>query len=117
MRRRSLSSVVIKSIDEARVRRAVDRYAEHLFATHPEVEQIVVFGSFANGTYAPGSDVDLFIVLSDSDKSFRDRVAEFLPGAFPVGVDIFPHTRDEIAAIDSSPILRAIGESSWRYDR
>jgi len=63
MRRRSLSSVKIISIDATKVRRHVDDYARELLATHPEVEEIIVFGSFENETYAPGSDIDLFLVL------------------------------------------------------
>ena len=59
-----MGSVVIKSIDEAGVRRAVDAYAADILRTRPDVEEIVVFGSFAKGTWAPGSDVDLFIVLT-----------------------------------------------------
>ena len=41
-----MRGVVVKSIDEAAVRRAMDAYAARLLATHPEVEEIVVFGSF-----------------------------------------------------------------------
>ena len=98
MRRLSLSGVVVKSIDEGAVRRAMDAYAARLFAAHPEVEEIIVFGSFADGTWAPGSDLDVFVVLSGSAKGVRDRIPDLLPGAFPVGVDLFPFTREEIAA-------------------
>jgi hypothetical protein len=45
----------------------------------------------------PGSDVDLLIVLGDSDRPFLDRIPTYLPGAFPCAVDVFPYTRDEIA--------------------
>jgi hypothetical protein len=40
-----LSSVVVKSIDEAAVRQAMDRYASRLLALHPEVEEVVLSGS------------------------------------------------------------------------
>ena len=52
-----MSGVVVKSIDEAAVRRAMDAYAARLLAAHPGIEEIVVFGSFAEGTWAPGSDL------------------------------------------------------------
>jgi predicted nucleotidyltransferase len=112
-----LSSVVIKFVDEALVRRAVDEYASRLLARHSEVEEVVVFGSFADGTYAPGSDLDVFVTLSGSAKSVRDRIAELLPDAFPVGVDLFAFTRDEIAARKDSPLIEAVRRSSWRYSR
>lgn len=84
---------------------------------HPEVMEIVVFGSFSKGNYAPGSDVDIFILLSRSVKSVRDRIPDFLPGAFPVAVDLFPYTVDELSALQSSPVVAAVRESAWRYVR
>ncbi len=112
-----MSGVVVKSVDEAAVRRAMDAYAARLLAEHPEVEEIVVFGSFAEGNWAPGSDLDVFIVLSGSLKSVRDRIPDLLPGAFPVGVDLFPYTREEIAARTPSLLLDAVARSRWRYAR
>lgn len=112
-----MSSVVVKSIDKAVVKSTVDAYAARLLSSRPEVEEIVVFGSFENDTYAPGSDIDLFIVLSHSDRDIRDRIADLMPGAFPVGVDLFPYTRDEIARLGTSPVLEAVRRSGWRYTR
>jgi uncharacterized protein len=112
-----LSGVVVKSIDEGVVRRAMDAYAARLFAAHPEVEEIIVFGSFADGTWAPGSDLDVFVVLNGSAKRVRDRIPDLLPGAFPVGVDLFPFTREEIAARTPSLLLDAVARSRWRYAR
>lgn len=112
-----MASVEIKSIDEAGVRRALDAYAADILRTRPDVEEIVVFGSFATGTWAPGSDVDLFIVLTAAAKPPRDRIPDLLPGAFPVGVDIFPYTRDEMAGLEPSPLLDAVRASRWRYRR
>ena len=117
MRKPSSISVEIKSVDEEKIRRCVDEYARKLFAKHPEVEEVVVFGSFANGNYAPGSDVDVFILLTRSSKSVRERIPDYLPGPFPVGVDLFPYTKDEIKSLGSSPILVAVRKSKWRYRR
>lgn len=112
-----MSSVVIKSVDKEKLRRSVDDYAARLLSSHPEVEEVVVFGSFAKGNYSPGSDIDIFILLTRSDKSVRDRIPDFLPGAFPVSVDLFPYTKEEIASLEPSPILAEIRESRWRYRR
>lgn len=87
-----MNGVVVKSVDEAAVHRAMDAYACRLLSAHPEVEEIVVFGSFAEGNWSPGSDLDVFVVLSHSSKAIRERIPELLPGAFPVGVDLFPYT-------------------------
>lgn len=117
MQKQSFGSVTIFSIDEPLVRRRVDEYAADLFASHPEVEEVVVFGSFAKGNYAPGSDVDIFVLLSHSDKRMMDRIPDLMPDRFPLSVDVFPYTRDEVAARRPSRFLDDIEASTWRYRR
>ena len=117
MPRPSLSSVVIKSVDADVVRRAVDDYATRLLTQRDDVEEIVVFGSFTKGTHAPGSDIDLLVVLKWSDQSVRDRIPGLLPGAFPVGIDLFPYTRTELERLISPGLLREMRASRWRYHR
>lgn len=117
MRRVSLNSVVIKSIDEHCIRELLDQYATRLLASNPFVEEIIVFGSFEKGTYAPGSDVDIAVVLTQSDKPPRDRAPELLPGTFPVGVDLFAYTREELARPSLSWLAREMARSTWRYGR
>ena len=94
----------------------MDAWAERLLRD-PRVEEVVVFGSFARGDFAPGSDIDVFILLNSADQSVRDRIPEFLPGAFPVGVDVFPYTSQELESLAPSPILEDVRRSTWRYRR
>ncbi|MFQ5601147.1 MAG: nucleotidyltransferase domain-containing protein [Candidatus Krumholzibacteriia bacterium] len=112
-----MDSVEVKSIDSEAVRRATDAWAHRLLGDHPEIEEIVVFGSFARGTYAPGSDLDALIVLAQSNKAFRDRIPEYLPDAFPVGLDLLPFTRDEIGESVPEGLLAEVRGSRWRYLR
>lgn len=112
-----MSSVVVKSVDADAVRRAADEWAGRLLATRSDVEEIVVFGSFAKGTYTPGSDLDVFILLSRSDKPFRDRIPDLLPDAFPVGMDLFPYTWEEASSAILAPFLAEVRTSGWRYQR
>lgn len=103
-RRRLLTSVVIRSADRERIGRAVVEYVARLRAMHPEVERVIWFGSWVNGLPTPGSDVDLCLIMGSSDKPWRDRLADFLPVGFPVGIDLFPYTRDEFDRLaDHSP--------------
>jgi hypothetical protein len=44
-------------------------------------------------------------------------VPDYLPGPFPVGVDLFSFTRAEIEERRGSPLLAAVARSSWRYRR
>lgn len=94
-----MSSVVVKSADKSAIQRAVHAYVEWVCARHPEVEKIIWFGSWINGLPTPGSDVDLCLILSKSNKPMRDRICDYLPVGFPVGVDVFPYTEEELEAL------------------
>jgi predicted nucleotidyltransferase len=95
----------------------MDAYAARLLQEHPEVEEIVVFGSFLRGNYAPGSDLDVVVVLGRSGVRIRDRIPGLLPESFPVGVDLFPYTREEMSRMLSPRLLAEIARSPWRYAR
>ena len=97
-----MNTVRIRYSDPARIRDAVERYARRIKREHPEITRVCWFGSWVNGTYSPGSDVDLCIVVSEADKPPRDRIADFLPKGFPVGLDIFVYTEDELERLKTS---------------
>ena len=94
-----MSSVVIKSANRKRIALAVRSYVKWLRAAHPEVEKVIWFGSWISGVPTPGSDVDLCLILSESSKRMRERVPDYLPVGFPVGVDLFPYTKEEFDAL------------------
>ena len=94
-----MTSVVVKSADRHRIQQAVRSYVEWLYATHPEVEKVIWFGSWIRGLPTPGSDVDLCLILSESNKTMRERVCDYLPVGFPVGLDLFPYTREEFDSL------------------
>ena len=91
-----MASLAVKSNNEAAVERAVRVWARHIRDRRPEVRRIIWFGSRVNGIPAPGSDVDLCLVLTHSDKPFRERIGDYLPFGFPVGLDLFPYTLAEL---------------------
>ena len=108
MQRASSNSVVLKSADRDAVRRAVESYATQLRKEHPEIERIIWFGSWVNGLPGPGSDVDMCLILSSSDKPIRERLPDYLPIGFPVGIDLFPYTRSEFERLSrESPAWHA----------
>lgn len=92
----SSPSVKITYFDKRKVWAATEKLAAKLARTHPEVEKVIVFGSLARDEAVPGSDVDLLIILRDSDVSLLDRMTTYMPDRFPVGMDVFPYTKDEI---------------------
>ena len=60
---------------------------------------MIWFGSRVRGVPAPGSDVDVCLLLDRSDKPFRERIPDYLPFGssvgLPVGVDLHPYTLAE----------------------
>jgi len=79
-------------------------YVTWLQTDHPEVERVIWFGSRVNGLPTPGSDVDLCIVITSSIKSRCDRIPDYLPVDFPVGIDLSIYTSEEFKELrESSP--------------
>jgi predicted nucleotidyltransferase len=86
---------VIKSANREEIAQAVASYVARLREQHPEIEQVIWFGSWVTGLPTPGSDVDLCLIVSSSDRSQQDRAPDYLPVGFPVGIDLFVYTRTE----------------------
>jgi hypothetical protein len=102
-----LTTASVTYFDREGVQRALAEYVDALAARHPELEEVVLFGSLVSGTPVPGSDVDLLLILASSDRPFRERIPLFLPGKFPVGMDVFPYTRTEIERMrqEGNPLI------------
>jgi predicted nucleotidyltransferase len=95
---------VIKSANQEEIAQAVASYVRQLREGHPEIERVIWFGSWVTGLPAPGSDVDLCLILSSSEKSARDRIPDYLPVGFPVGIDLFAYTQAEFLRLrETSP--------------
>jgi len=78
------------------VRAALDDYVHRITRKHPEIRRILLFGSLARDEAVPGSDVDILIELSSCEEAFLQRIPHFLPSHFPVGMDVFPYTSEEL---------------------
>jgi predicted nucleotidyltransferase len=68
-----------------------------VFDRHPEVEQAVLFGSRAQGTYKSGSDIDLALWGSGlTQKSLNRLYEEFddLPIPYEFSLVIFDNVKD-----------------------
>ena len=61
-------------------------------------EEIYLFGSHAWGTPTDDSDVDLMVVLQESDQRpiRRDQRAQLFLGRLPFSVDVLVRTRREV---------------------
>jgi predicted nucleotidyltransferase len=96
MRTRSSGGVRVFSLDRAAIEAALARLVADVYHADARIAAVVLFGSFARGDAVPGSDVDLLIVLGADERRFMDRIPEFLPDSFPVGVDVLPWTLAEL---------------------
>jgi predicted nucleotidyltransferase len=39
-----------------------------IFAQHPEIDRVILYGSRAKGNFKPGSDIDLTLVINHIDR-------------------------------------------------
>jgi predicted nucleotidyltransferase len=52
----------------------IELFLEELKRNHINIEQAILFGSYAHGTYTPWSDIDLALVSPDFEGDrFKDR--------------------------------------------
>ncbi len=81
---------------------------------------VYLYGSYAYGTPAPHSDIDLLIVIEDSplDPYERDARAYRLLGDIPVPVDLQVYTRSEFEARAALPVSfeRTVARKGKRID-
>jgi len=97
VREKSYGSVKTFWLDRDYINRQLEAAVDSL-RTDPNVVQIVLFGSFAEDRAAPGSDVDILIVLQSDSRRFIDRIVTFSEAFSDLGitVDVFPYTVDEL---------------------
>ena len=80
---------------------ALDAGVAASIAAHPEVEKIVLFGSFARGDWAPDSDVDLLVMVSATESSTLERAETFRTffESMPLDVNLLGADRERSAVL------------------
>ncbi len=98
MQTRLSDSVKIRYLEANTVMEELRRAARRLKASNVNVRRAVLFGSLVEGTYGPGSDADVLVVLDKDDRRKIDRIPEFSFAFSEVSipVDVFPLTEQEI---------------------
>ena len=114
----------MKPQSKAISRALIDRMAERIVETaHPE--RIILFGSHAEGTAGPDSDVDLLIVERESfgpNRSRRKEFARLLAALreFVIGKDLLLYSYEEVERwrhARNHVIARAISRGKVLYER
>ncbi|HEU4759938.1 MAG TPA: nucleotidyltransferase domain-containing protein, partial [Dehalococcoidia bacterium] len=78
------------------------------------------FGSLARDEAVPGSDVDLLLILDNTDLPMPDRFNRYRPDRFPVGVEVFAYTEDEARRMleeENAFLKRALREAITLFER
>jgi hypothetical protein len=117
---RSLTTRVLKWPNRATVDEAVRAWAAQTAAAHPEVLRIGYFGSYARGDWGVGSDVDLVLIVSLSDKPWMERPSDWDRHGLPVPSDAFVYTAAEFATMlaEGRGMAHTIErEAVWVYTR
>ncbi len=100
---RSLNSSVLIWPDEGQVLEALRRWAENAKARHKSLLRVGYFGSYARGDWGVGSDLDVVLIVSESDLPFERRAAEWDLTELPVPVDVLVYTIREWERIITQP--------------
>lgn len=95
VQKQSFGSVTVFSLDRSQVDTALQALGKTL-RQREEVLAVVCFGSWARGEAGVGSDVDVLVVLRESDQPFLEGIDQYRPETFPVDLDLFPYTLAEI---------------------
>ncbi len=95
---KSLGSVKIQSVDYDALMDTIKGDAHTIKAQHPLVKNILLFGSFYKRNYTPESDVDILIIVEETEAPFlqrRDIFIRFFQN-IPFDVNILVYTEMEI---------------------
>lgn len=111
---RSLTSSVLKWPSEAEVVEALTRWAPKVAGDNRDVVRIGYFGSYARGNWGVGSDLDVLVIVGQTDVSYLERARRFDATSLPVPADVFVYTKDEW----ESGVFHPAGiEARWVYER
>ncbi len=116
---RSLSSSVLIWPDAAVVDQAVREWAEVIGRQRAEVVRIGYFGSYARGDWGVGSDLDLIVVIENSEEPFERRPARWDVTKLPVPADLLVYTLSEWKSLPRKTRFRQTldKEVLWVFQR
>ncbi len=115
---RSLNSSILKWPDKQKVHEAARDWAEKEGAEHASILAIGCFGSYARDDWGVGSDLDLIIILKNSDKTFEQRPLEWDLTRLPVPAEAIVYTQAEWRSLLEQKNRFAeslVSETVWLY--
>lgn len=100
---RSLHSPLLRWPDRGTVAAALHAWVDEAVGRHPGVVRIGVFGSFARGEWAFGSDLDLIVVVGDTEMPGDERARGWDVSRLPVPADLLIYTAAEWRRLHDTP--------------
>ena len=88
--------------------------ARQMADQNPDISRILLFGSFAREDYGVRSDLDLLIILRESNEAMAERFDKFLSYVPAYPMDVFVYTHEELrqrVAGGDAFLTRALKES------
>ncbi len=115
---RSLSSSVFGWPNAQTVDHALRQWAERLVRTRADVRRIGYVGSYARGDWGVGSDLDLIIIVRESDQPFERRAAAWDVTELPVPTDVLVYTEEEWRSLPRQGrfYLTVMREGIWVWE-
>jgi len=94
---RSSHSFVLRWPDRQTVERALGAWLDEEAPRHDGLRRVGYFGSYATGTWGPGSDLDLVAVVDDGPAvaGFAERASTWRTERLPVPADLLVYTQSE----------------------
>jgi predicted nucleotidyltransferase len=91
--------VEILSVDEPEIKNLLREIGKKIKDERSEVNEIILFGSFAKRDYTPYSDIDVAIMVDHSDKKFIERAENFMDyfAEIPLDVNLIVYNSDEVS--------------------
>jgi predicted nucleotidyltransferase len=99
---------------------ALEAWAEALVGADPTVLGVLLYGSLARGDYAPGSDADLIVVVTDSPYPPAERPHRLPSLRLPICYEILVYTEAELSRLQQQGlpfVRRALAEGKWLAGR
>lgn len=100
LQERYFGSVKIQSVDLEQLKGALKKAAMQIKEQKPGVVGVYLFGSFARGDFTPLSDIDILILVTQSDRPFLERKEQYIDYfKVPFDVNTVVYTLDEEKAL------------------
>ena len=105
-----MNGVKVRFLNRDEILSRLVAVAQQLLESRADVIEVSLFGSLVRGNYAPGSDADIYILLTEDTRKITDRIPEFLGYFSKVGIpiEVFPYTLEETEKMSEGSFIKTI---------